>query len=140
MNENHTELLLLLETVFNPEGDIHILVIAEKETQIYEKERPIHQVRVALTFREGDTVNPYYDGTDLFVTMSEDRIQFALEEEWADGPPAIEGSPTELALGWVSELAEPFYISPEALAAAKSHNLIHDRDSRNEDGQEESDT
>ncbi|MNW40616.1 hypothetical protein D3C74_177320 [compost metagenome] len=140
MNENHTQLLLLLETVLNPEGDIHILAIAEKETQIHEKERLVHQVRVALTFKEGTKVNPYYDGTDLFVTMDEDSIQFTLEEEWADGPPAIEGSPTELALGWVSELAEPFYVSPEALAAAKFHNPIHDRDYRKEDGQEESDT
>lgn len=120
MNENHTELLLLLETVFNPQGDIHILAIAEKETQIYEKERPIHQVRVALTFREGDTVNPYYDGTDLYVTMGEDRIQFALEEKWADGPPAVEGSPIELALNWVSDLTEPFYVSPELLVYQKS--------------------
>lgn len=140
MNENHTELLLLLETVFNPEGNIHFLAIAKKQIQVNEKERPVHQVRVALTFKEGDTVNPYYDGTDLFVTMDEDSIQFALEEEWADGPPAIEGSPIELALGWVSELAEPFYVSPEAIAAAKSHNPIPDKDSRKEDGQEESDT
>lgn len=141
MYKNQLQLLKLLKTTFNLEGDIHFLAIAEKQIQVNKNERPVHQVRVALTFKEGDTVNPYYDGTDLFVTMDdEDSIQFTLEEKWADGPPAIEGSPIELALGWVSELAEPFYVSPEALAAAKFHNPIHDSDSRQEDGQEESDT
>ncbi|MNV42455.1 hypothetical protein D3C71_1341280 [compost metagenome] len=115
------------------------MAIAEKEMQVYEKERPVHQVRVALTFQEGVTVNPYYDGTDLFVTIGEDSIEFTLEKEWADGSPAIEGSPIEFALGWVSELAEPFYVSPEALAAAKTNN--HPRYSNNLEGnspQEES--
>ncbi|MEK4513557.1 hypothetical protein [Paenibacillus sp. FSL K6-2524] len=79
-------------------------------------------MRVALTFQEGDTVKPYYDGTDLFVTMGEGSIQFTLEKDWADGTPAIEGSPIEFALFWVSELTEPFYVSPEALAAAKANN------------------
>ncbi|MNW41022.1 hypothetical protein D3C74_181480 [compost metagenome] len=121
MNQEQKRLVSLLESTFNPEGDIHFLAIAE--TQIHEKERPVHQVRVALTFQEGDTVNPYYDGTDLFVTMDDkDNVQFTLEKDWADGPPAIEGSPIEFALGWVSELAEPFYASPEALEAAKANN------------------
>lgn len=137
MNENYNHLLSLLEATFNPEGDIHILAIAEKEIQSHEKERPVHQVRVALTFQEGDTVNPYYDGTDLFVTMGEGRIQFTLEKDWADGPPAIEGSPIELALGWVSELADPFYVSPEAFAAAKaSKNSSHGSTFRNSCSQE----
>ncbi|MNP49835.1 hypothetical protein D3C76_1440480 [compost metagenome] len=71
--------------------------------------------------------------------MSEDSIVFTLEKEWADGPPAIEGSPIEFALGWVSELAKPFYISPEALAVAEANN--HPRYSNNPEGngdQEES--
>ncbi|MNK29894.1 hypothetical protein D3C87_482970 [compost metagenome] len=139
MSEHHNLLLSLLHSTLNPEGDIHFLAIAEKEMQVYEKERPVHQVRVALTFQEGVTVNPYYDGTDLFVTIGEDSIEFTLEKEWADGSPAIEGSPIEFALGWVSELAEPFYVSPEALAAAKTNN--HPRYSNNLEGnspQEES--
>lgn len=129
MNKKHTQICKLLESAFNPEGDIHFLAIAETQIQTHEKERPIHQVRVALTFQEGDTVNPYYDGTDLFVTIGEDSIEFTLEKEWADGPPAIEGSPIEFALGWVSELAKPFHVSPEALAAAKANN--HPRYSNN---------
>ncbi|WP_145414872.1 hypothetical protein [Paenibacillus xylanexedens] len=139
MIERQSQLLLLLEKTFSPEGEIHFLAIAEKEIQIHEKERPVHQVRVALTFQEGDTVNPYYDGTNLFVIIDEDSIEFTLEKEWADGPPAIEGSPIEFALGWVSELAEPFYVSLEALAAAKTNN--HPRYSNNLEGnslQEES--
>jgi hypothetical protein len=122
MNNTQRKILALLESTFNPEGDIHFLTIAETQIQIHEKERPVHQVRVALTFQEEDTVNPYYDGTDLFVTIGEDNIEFALEKDWANGPPAIEGSPIEFALGWVSELAEPFYVSPQALAAAEANN------------------
>jgi len=86
MDFTQRKLLALLESTFNPEGDIHFLAIAEKKIHVHEKERPVHQVRVALTFQEGDTVNPYCDGTDLFVTIGEDNIQFALEEDWADGP------------------------------------------------------
>jgi len=122
MNKIEKRLYELLKTAFNPEGDIHFLALAEKQIQVHEKERPVHQVRVALTFQEGDTVNPYYDGTDLFVTMSEDNIQFTLEKDWVDEPPTIEGSPIEFALGWVAELAEPFYFSTEALAAAEANN------------------
>ncbi|AIW42383.1 hypothetical protein [Paenibacillus polymyxa] len=122
MNSKHNQILKLLEAAFNPEGDIHFLAIGEKEMQVHEEERPVHQVRVALTFQEGDTVNPYYDGTDLFVTMDEDNVQFTLEKDWADRPPAIEGSPIEFALGWVSELAKPFYVSSEALTVAESNN------------------
>lgn len=142
MNNKQKKLYEMLETTFNPEGDIHFLSIAETQIQIYEKERPVHQVRVALTFKEGDTVTPYYDGTDLFVTVSEDNIKFTLEKDWThDGPPAIEGSPIEFALGWVSELAEPFYVSSEALAAAEANN--HPRYNNNPEGnnpQEESET
>ncbi|MGC5776642.1 hypothetical protein [Paenibacillus pabuli] len=119
---NNKKLLALLESTLNPEDDIHFLAIAEKQSQTHEKERPVHQVRVALTFQEGDRVNPYYDGTDLFITTDEDNFQFTLEKDWADGPPIIEGSPIEFALGWVSELAEPFYVSSEALAAAEANN------------------
>lgn len=124
MNDNQNRLFMLLNAVFNPQDDIHFLAISETQIQSGKKERPVHQVRVALTFKEGNTVNPYYDGTDLFVTMNDDGIEFTLENDWADGPPAIEGSPIEFALSWVSQLAEPFFVSSEALtAAAISNNL-----------------
>lgn len=75
-------------------------------------------MRIALTFKEGDGINPYYDDIDLFVIEDGDDISFTREEEWADGPPLVEGSPVELAVGWVSELVESFYISAEAREAA----------------------
>jgi hypothetical protein len=120
MENKYNQLLSLLETTFNLDGDICFLAISETQVESVVEERPVHQVRVALTFQEGDTVNPYYDGTDLFVTMRENDIKFTLEKSWADGPPAVEGSPIELALSWVTELTEPFYVSPEVLVAAKA--------------------
>ncbi|MEK4730038.1 hypothetical protein [Paenibacillus sp. FSL L8-0641] len=39
----------------------------------------------------------YFDGTDLFVTISPKENQFTREKNWADGPPVREGSPLELA-------------------------------------------
>ncbi|WP_312151033.1 hypothetical protein [Paenibacillus odorifer] len=119
MNNQQKQLLMLLESTFNPQDDVHFLAIAETQVQAHDKERPVHQVRVALTFKEGDTINPYYDGTDLFITIGDNCIQFTSEEDWADGPPAIEGSPIELALGWVSELASPFFVSLHAKEAAE---------------------
>ncbi|WP_340400007.1 hypothetical protein [Paenibacillus sp. FSL H8-0079] len=52
-----------------------------------------------------------------------------MEKDWADWPPAIEGSPNEFALGWVSELAVSFYVSAEALSVAEANN--HPRYSNN---------
>lgn len=40
----------------------------------------------------------------MFVAMDEQSIQFIQEVEWADGSPLVEGSPAELAVGWMSEL------------------------------------
>jgi hypothetical protein len=137
MNKSHKRLLALLETTFNPEGDIHFLAIAEKQIQVHEKEQSVHQVRVALTFKEGDGINPYYDGTDVFMVVDGDDISFTREEEWADGPPLVEGSPVELAVGWVSGLAEPFYISPEALAATQpSPHFVNGNDDTDDHYQE----
>ncbi|WP_339279095.1 hypothetical protein NYE40_23895 [Paenibacillus sp. FSL W8-1187] len=118
MTTNQEKLHKFLSSAFNPEGDIHFLAISEVETESAVKGRPIHKVRVALTYKEGDEITPYFDGTDVFVVVDGDDISFTREEEWADGPPLVEGSPNELALSWVSELAEPFYISAEARAAA----------------------
>lgn len=137
MNKNQKRLYELLETAFNPEGDIHFLAIAEEQTPVHEKERPVHQVRVALTFKEGDGINSFYDGTDVFVVLDGDDISFTREEEWADGPPLVEGSPVELAVGWVSGLAEPFYISPEALAATQpSPHFVDGNDDTDDHNQE----
>jgi len=128
----YQQLLSLLETTFNLEGDLHILAVSAKVHTVDENERPVHKVRVALTYKEGDLICPYYDGTELFVLFNEtgieftnegqesvngDSWEFVYEEKWADGPPIIEGSPKHIALNWVAQLAPPFYVSSVALNA-----------------------
>lgn len=137
MTTKHKQLLDFLTTVFNPEGDIHFLAISETQIESAVEGRSVHQVRVALTFKEGDGINPYYDGSDVFVVVDGDDISFTREEEWAEGPPLVEGSPIELAVGWVSKLAEPFYISPEALAATQTSPHFVDGNDDTEDYNQE---
>jgi len=115
------KLLDFLKTVFNPDGSIHILAVSTVQLhQAYPSHTIDLKVRIALTYLEDDAVNPYFDGTDLYITIDSDDIHFSNETEWADGPPQREGSPNNLALEWVSEMAEPFYVSPEAIATAKT--------------------
>lgn len=112
----------LLNDTFNPEGDIYILAISSVTSLEEPKESHdpvIHKVRIALTYLDSSDINPYFDGTDLFISLTQEGNQFVNEDEWADGPPIMEGSPIELALDWVSSLAPPFYISSEALAASQ---------------------
>lgn len=117
---NHStkqRLLNFLRTNFDTDGSIHFLVASTKKI-----ENPLttelFKLRVAVTFQHGTSLIPYFDGTELYIEIGPSNIQFAREDEWADGPPIMEGSPNELALPWVSELAEPFFVSPEAQAAA----------------------
>ncbi|OME28905.1 hypothetical protein BSK63_23635 [Paenibacillus odorifer] len=100
----------LLNDTFNPEGDTYILAIT---AATYES--AIYKVRIALTYQDSDGINPYFDGAELFVQITPEGILFVNEELWADGPPLMEGSPIELAFGWVSELNAPFFVSPELL-------------------------
>lgn len=110
-------LMEFLSQQLNTDGTIHFLAIAII-MQTQEHTIPIIlQVRVALTYQDSSGVNPYFDGTDLFVTVTPEDIRFTREEEWAEGPPICEGSPIELALGWVSELERPFFVSLEAQEA-----------------------
>ncbi|MGG1519015.1 hypothetical protein ABE504_26630 [Paenibacillus oryzisoli] len=115
----HQRILDFLKQEFNPDDTIHLLAVsaAEQLHDEYDLATTL-KVRIALTFQEDASVNPYFDGTDLFVCMTETDIRFTKENEWADGPPLREGSPNELALGWVSELASPIFVSPEAQEAA----------------------
>ncbi|WP_342476499.1 hypothetical protein NYE24_19745 [Paenibacillus sp. FSL H7-0350] len=121
MDKKRQKLILeFLKNSFDPEGTIHFLAVAAMEQEGVEHlESLIIKVRVALTLQEGQSINPYFDGTDLSIEMTPTETQFIQEEDWADGPPIREGSPIELALGWVSELALPFYVSFEAQKAAK---------------------
>lgn len=112
------KLLELLTQQLNPDGSIRFLAISAVKPEQEEATLPTTlQVRVALTIQYDSGINPSFDGTDLFVTITPGYIRFTREEEWADGPPIREGSPIELALGWVSELAPPFFVSPEAQEA-----------------------
>lgn len=51
MNNKHYQLLSVLNTAFNPEGDIHFLAISEAQTESAAEGRSVHHVRVALTFK-----------------------------------------------------------------------------------------
>lgn len=109
----------LITQEFVNDGTVHFLAISALKLQHDTGTEPIiFKVRIALTFTLISGVNPYFDGTDLFVTVTPEDTCFTREEDWADGPPICESSPIELALGWVSELAPPFFVSPEAQEAA----------------------
>jgi hypothetical protein len=117
--EKQLRILEFLKTSLDAEGTIHFLAVAAMEQEKVEHLQSITiKVRLALTFQEDQSVNPYFDGTDMYILMTPTEIQFTREDEWADGPPIMEGSPIELALGWVSQLSVPFYISTEAQEAA----------------------
>lgn len=119
MNHTQRRLFDFIKQEFDHDGTIHFLALSAVEQQ-HDKlaSLVIFKVRVALTFQAESSVNPYFDGTDMFVCMTPTEIQFTQEDKLADGPPIREGSPIKLALGWVSELALPFFISSEAQEAA----------------------
>lgn len=123
--ETRQRILDFLKTSFDTDCTIHIMAVAAaQEDQDVSNQEVTFKVRVAITFQDGSEVNPYFDGTDLYVTIAVDEIRFAREDEWADGPPLREGSPNELALDWVSELAPPFFVSPHAREAADRRSAI----------------
>jgi len=108
-------LMEFLRSAYDCDSTIYFLALSAKETERDLGTSIVNfKLRVALTYHEDDAVCPYFDGTELFVEVGPANIKFANEEGWADGPPLMEGSPNELALPWVSELAPPFYISREA--------------------------
>jgi hypothetical protein len=117
-NTTQHRLLDFLTASFDTDDTIHFLAVSAVELGTSDQKTTLLKVRVAVSFKEGDSINPYFDGTDMYVEIGPDTIQFAREYEWADGPPILEGSPNELALSWVSKLAPPFHVSPEALDAA----------------------
>ncbi|WP_372814287.1 hypothetical protein [Paenibacillus sp.] len=123
--EKQQRILEFLKSSFDTDCTIHILAVAAaQEEQNTSNQEVTFKLRVAVTFQNDYDVNPYFDGTDLYVTISAAEIRFAREDEWADGPPLREGSPNELALDWVSELALPFFVSPQAQEAADRRSAI----------------
>lgn len=142
METIHEKLQKLLEETFNSEGDILILAVAitplENSPLALGSISSAYQVRIALTYMDNEGVVPYFDGSDLYVSITVNDIEFILEDEWTDGPPLVEGSPIKLVLSWVSELAEPFYISPEALAATQpSPHFVDGNDDIDDDHNQE---
>lgn len=123
MNPAQQRLLDFLRQEYSSDDSICLLAIAATELQ-HDKlnQTSLFRVRLALTFRGSSGVNPYFDGTDLFVAVTPSETRFAQEQEWADEPPLREGSPLELALGWVSELAPPFFVSPHTRIASDKGN------------------
>lgn len=117
-NEQQRRVLEFLKSSFDPEETMHFLAVSALQVEQDGSEQGLKlKVRIALTFREGESINPYFDGTDLYAAISANEIQFTNEDEWSEGPPIMEGSPIELAFGWVSELAPPFLVSSEAREA-----------------------
>jgi hypothetical protein len=119
-NENlRKQLLEFLERTFDYDGTMYLLAVSARKMGINETAMESHwKLRVALTYKEGDTVNPYSDGTDLNIALSEDSLRLLDEAALADEPPIIEGSPNALALEWVSAIAPPLWVSDEAREAA----------------------
>lgn len=121
MDENmQNRILEFLKSTYDYEGTIHFLALSAKEAPDHAVNGTIrYKLRITMTFKEAGEVCPYFDGTELLVDLNPDEIRFAAEDERADGPPIMEGSPNALALPWVSELAPPFFVSPEAQEAVK---------------------
>ncbi|MFD1775432.1 hypothetical protein [Paenibacillus rhizophilus] len=111
-------LLEFLKETFDYDGTIHLLAVAARRDGARDKLGESYwRLRLALTYSEGDTVNPYWDGTDLDVALAGNVLRLLDEEALANEPPIVEGSPNALAVNWVSELASPLWVSDEARAA-----------------------
>jgi hypothetical protein len=117
--DQQQRLLEFLKSSFDHDGTVHFLAVSAVGLDSAETGQSArYKVRVAITFHDGESVAPYFDGTDLYVRITPSDIAFYNEKDWADGPPAMEGSPNGLALEWVSKLAPPFWVSPVAKVEA----------------------
>ena len=122
MNEvTQQRLLEFVRITFHYDETLHLLAVSATEVGRAKKSsETFWKVRVALTYREEDSMNPYFDGTDLEVAVDGMEIRLMEESLLANDPPIVEGGSNELAINWVSELASPFWISEEAEKAAKT--------------------
>ncbi|WP_019914330.1 hypothetical protein [Paenibacillus sp. HW567] len=113
------KILELLNKTFDYDGATHLLAVAiRKVADGAFTEETILRLRVAMTYREGKSINPYWDGTEIDIILKGEHPYLLNEQTLADEPPMIEGSPNELALEWVSALATPLWISNEVKEAA----------------------
>ncbi|CAG7649670.1 hypothetical protein PAESOLCIP111_05919 [Paenibacillus solanacearum] len=92
------KLMDFLKANFDTDGNLRFLAVSAMKLVAADQLTTLFKVRIAITFQAGDSVIPFFDGTDMYVGISPSSIKFAREHEWADGPPIMEGSPNELAL------------------------------------------
>lgn len=117
------QLLKFLDRTFNFDGTTFLLAVSARESIGDGIALESHwRLRVALTYKENDTVNPYWDGTEFDIAWGRDNILLLDEVVLTNEPPIIEGSPNALALEWVSEIATPLWVSDEAREAAAKND------------------
>ncbi|WP_042198149.1 hypothetical protein [Paenibacillus camerounensis] len=131
-NESRRKKLLeFLDRTFNYDGTTYLLAVSARiSTEVGTVLNSHWKLRVALTYRENDnTINPYWDGTELEIAWAEDSIQLLSESALTDETPIIEGSPNALALEWIAEIAPPLWVSNEAKeAVAAEAGIMETRD------------
>ncbi|MGP0585563.1 hypothetical protein [Paenibacillus timonensis] len=72
----------------------------------------IHVVRTVLRTSDLQGINPYVDGTDIFMSVNVENhtAELIWEDLWAEGPPIFHGGTIDAAHSWVRDLSEPFYV------------------------------
>lgn len=86
-------LLDFLTASFDTDGTLRFLAVSAEKIEKPNTSAELFKVRAAVTFQEGASVIPYFDGTDMYVEVDPHSIQFAREHEWADGPPGYGRQP-----------------------------------------------
>jgi hypothetical protein len=85
------QLLGFLERTFNYDGTVHLLVVSARRVGARgQSGEPHWRLRVALTYEENDTINPYWDGTELYIALVGDSIWLLDESVLANEPPIID--------------------------------------------------
>lgn len=85
-------MLEFLKETLDYDGSIHLLAVAiRRMTDKNVTEETIWRLRVALTYWEGNSINPYWDGTELDIIQEGEELRLLDEQALADEPPLIEG-------------------------------------------------
>ncbi|NQX63751.1 hypothetical protein [Paenibacillus qinlingensis] len=81
MNHSQRRLFDFIKQEFDHDGTIHFLALSAVEQQHDTlTSSVIFKVRVALTFQDDSGVNPYFDGTDMFICITPTDIQLTQED------------------------------------------------------------
>lgn len=79
MSNNHETLLLeLLNAIFNPEGEIDIIAISAVFRIHMATTNAVIKLRIELTYHDRDRINPYFDGSKLFVQITPDGFRLIM--------------------------------------------------------------